>query len=114
MNYFKWYHLVKKNIILIAKYCNRPNLIERLEHTNIPKFDINPYLKKLEYFNNETNETESFVALIKSKKFRLNHLTDDLREKWIDSNFSLTYEELIKNLTKEVLDSYVVSKKKKN
>lgn len=105
--------LKKKEAIEIAKYCNRSNLIESIQNINISKFDVNPFRKKVEDYLNENNDSKNFEKLIKSKRFRFNYLTNDLREKWIDSNFTLTHEELINSLTKDVLDSYIVSKKKK-
>lgn len=63
------------------------------------------------------NEHVAFDQLMAKKRLRLNHLLYDLKELWIDSNFSKSDEDLVKEMRLHGdLGSYVIlpRKKKKN
>jgi len=58
-------------------------------------------------------ERFKFNDLFEMKMLRVNRLMVDLREKWIDSDFSLSHQELVNSFDDSTLTSYINLDKKR-
>jgi hypothetical protein len=95
--------LKTKECIEVVKYLNRLDLIAKLEAIRVPKFELN--ILDLEKHQQKIQPTQS---LDKNLKFKLNFglMLKDLRLKWIDSDFTLTNEDLLKSIDEKSLQKY--------
>ena len=88
--------------LFLVKYCGKEHLIERVENLEVPKFDLSsksPLIQALVFHDHETNQKKPFNDMILAKSLKFTHLLNDLNEKWVDSNFTLTDKELVDSLT---------------
>lgn len=110
--------LKKVEAFEIVKYCKRSNLIEKIREMIFPRFELNANSKELHglmILDPFRNEKLGFVDLVNARKLRANRMVSDLREKWIDSDFSMSRQELVNSLDEATLSSYVnLTKKEKN
>jgi hypothetical protein len=69
--------------------------------------------KDVTIFHPLYNERFGFFDLLEMRMLRVNRLLADLREKWIDSNFTMSHEKLVNSLDDATLTSYLNLDKKK-
>ena len=107
--------LLQHEAVELLKYLDKSHLIDELKLMKVPKFEINAVnIFNLEILNEKTGENVKLSEyLIKnSLKFRVNQIVYDLRMLWIDSNFALSIDDLLKKCDKQFLEKYFIVKKK--
>lgn len=107
--------LRKDEAIEIMKYLNKPELLERISQIKVPEFSLNyKDLNEHKMFDEDSNSFFRLEDYSKLRKIRFNFLLNDLKNKWIDSNFKLTNQELLKLIDLKYLQEYIKTKQTKN
>jgi hypothetical protein len=105
--------LRKIEAIEILKYCDKFELIEKIENIKLPIFSINSNsILNHRFYDNESKKIVSVNDMFAKKKLRINKILFNLKEEWIDSNFTITDENLLQKVDNFFLENYVVIKKK--
>ena len=109
-------HLYKTEAVELLKAANKPDLIEAIQAINLPKFELNreDILELLFCDERLTNGQATKVRdlmLMKACKIRFNQMLNDLKIKWIESDFKATKNDLLKSIDAQFLDNYIVYKK---
>ena len=95
--------------IEFLKYLNRPDLIEQVKDIQIPKLRLNQaIIISHEIFDEKSNRSIQIGEYISLNKLKIKFgpLLYDLRMIWINSNFTLTQEDLLKKIDKSFLENY--------
>lgn len=104
--------------IEILKYLDKAYLIDELERIQVPKFELTGVdILSLEIAseNLENNTMKLSDYLIENKlKFNINKIVYDLRMLWINSNFTLSMQDLLKKCDKKFVEKYFIEKKLKS
>ena len=94
--------LKKYHFLELMKYLDMARYCADIKEIKVPKFnlDINK-LRGYKYFDSKANDKVLLNDLNMKHKLRFNHMINDLRSKWIDSNYELTDEELLDSFINE-------------
>ena len=102
--------------IELLKYLDKSHLINDLKRIEIPKFDLNALMIfSLEIMNEKTQQPMKLNDyLIENQlKIKTGQIVYDLRMLWIESNYELSTEDLLKKCDFKFLENYISAKKSK-
>ncbi len=98
--------------IELMKYMNKPNLIDNINKFEYPKFKISPNdILKHKILDDKTNQMISVEDFCKGSLLRVNYILNNLRDKWIESNFSISFIDLLNEIDITYLSKFISKKK---
>lgn len=96
--------LKKSEVVEILKYLDRTDLINEIENLQVPKFGLNlSHILKHKIFVAEQNSYLTLEDYSNHHKIRFNYLLNNLNSKWIESNLTLTNEQLLNMIDQQFL-----------
>lgn len=108
--------LRKNESIELVKLLEKKHLIEAIKNITIPSFNINiSLLTSHEIYCDELKQNIKIddYQIKNSLRINYNSLLYDLKLKWINSNFTLNEQDLLKSVNKELVNNYAIKKKQK-
>ena len=91
-------------------------MIEAIKNITIPSFNISiSLLTSHEIYCDELKQNIKIedYQIKNSLRINYNSLLYDLKLKWINSNFTLKEQDLLKSVNKELINNYAIKKKQK-
>ncbi|CAF0827092.1 unnamed protein product [Brachionus calyciflorus] len=96
--------LRKEQIVELMKYLDRMDLADQILALELPNFPLNfKNINQHKIFDSNKQKLVTMEDYSKEYKIRLNHLISELKHKWIDSNFSLTQQDLLNLIDEKLL-----------
>jgi hypothetical protein len=97
--------------IELMKYVSKIDLIEKIKKFEFPKFQISANdILNHKMLDVKTSEMISVEDYCKGSLLRVNYVLKNLRNKWIESNFSLSFNDLLNEINVDYLSKFISKK----
>ena len=98
--------------IELVKYTDKIHLIDKINRFEFPKFQISAHdILNHKILDDKTNQMISVEDYCKGSLLRVNYILNNIRNRWIESNFSISFKDLLNEIDIIYLSKFISKKK---